>query len=570
MKVKRQLNLVFLVALAGVVLAPWTLAAPDEESGLTRVFQKGWRGAERVTTVHSGMAVTHQARPLTWTSRISGAGVRWTADYTTAQWIPDAIALGDRESTILCGITGKVDAVAHYSALDVDPPSELWLDTSVNGQDYLMKVSSSHGDDLMTVIYGMAEGNTYRPTLHAYRSLSGTPLFVYDFPFTNAFSIEWQTAVAADGSKFAACFDSGSTWQVFLNVFDTTGQSLFTRAFGAWTAEWLELSQDGSRIYVAELNAWVLDGNSGQTVFKGPAGFFGANDFSDDGTAFAGGGFSDFWVYKDQGGGNFVEVAYMDTVSGLPLSLKLSEDGKRLAVGLWSWDSDAEFTVIAYDVENDQEVWSRTFVGTGTLQAAPDSIDGDRNLDRFVVGSWGDQGQTWPELLVFDFLNSEPIFTVDTSGSILDVAMSADGRHVAASSKITHANTSAFGGYIHMVDLGGEEVDLQGVLKPGASVELALYGDPGDQVRIGVASGETESTLPGVNGTWYLDMSGSPNIFVYLGAFNIPAQGTALVPLTVPANPNLVGTRFHFQGVLIPKVGGSPYTTNVKASRVLP
>lgn len=543
----------------------------DVASGMSTRLVRTARGFEAKTSFHHNHGATPTIPQVFLQGGTGSApGLRWTADLTSGNWRPDTLAMGDRDSTILCGVIGIQDGLVLYSTHDVDPPSPIWVDTSVNGLDYLMPVAAAKETDLMTAIYGKPEGATYRPFMNAYSSQSNTPDFHYDFPVTNPFSITWLTTVAANGSKFAGCFDNDTTFQVFLNVFDAQGQSLFTRNLGIWNAEWLELSADGDRLYLAEWDGWVLDANDGTTIFRGPAGLFGANDFSADGTAFCGGGFTDIWVYRDQGGGNFNQASYWDSVSGIPVSMKLSADGTRLAAGFWSWNADSEFTVLAYDVTNDQVVWTRTFVGTGTLQSSPEVIDGDANLDRFVIGHWGDAGQTWPELMVFDFFDSDPIYTLDTPGSVTDVVMSEDGRHVAATSKSAHSNQSAFGGYVHMIDLGELSLDVQGALQLGQNFGIELYGDPGDVIHAATANNELEQTLPGIDGIWYLDQSGPPNIYRDLGSRVVPATGTATLSFQVPLNSSLLGQRFYFQGVVEPASGATPFTTNEMAARILP
>jgi len=571
-----RIIMVIVTTLASCVVAGNGAEPKEQNDGLMTFLERTDRGLRQITVVApdalhgADKAPTTDIAPLICNARSSGAALRWTADYTTGPWRPDRVAFADRDSTILCSVIGGKDCLVLFSVYDEDPPAAVWQDDSVNGAEFNVPLSCSKEDDLMTVIGGFAQGSYYRPSMAAYRSSSSTPLFYYRFPVSSPISTAWRTAVAANGSKMAGCFDGIIKLQVFLNVFDANGQSLFTKEFGGWSAEYLELSDNGQRLFVVEWDAWVMNTDTGQLVFKGPAELFGPNDLSGDGQAFAGGGIEDFWVYQDLGGGNFTQTVYETLSAWAPMSLKLSHDGRRLAIAFWSWTNNAEYHVMAYDVENNQVVWSRTFTGTGTLEASPESIDGDRDLDRFVVGCWGDSGHNWPELMVFDFNDPNPIFTLDTTGSVMDVAMSTDGRHVAATSKVAHANIPTIGGYIHLIDLGDEELDLRGAFRSGERVDLALYGDPGDVIHAAVSTGEVETTLPNIEGPWYLDMSGAPNVFRYLGFATIPASGTATMSVSIPSNPHYIGTPLYFQGVVEPQAGGAAYTSNEKVARVLP
>ena len=74
-----------------------------------------------------------------------------------------------------------------------------------------------------------------------------------------------------------------------------------------------------------------------------------------------------------------------------------------------------------------------------------------------AVATWGDIGNTKPDIYIFERNSNTPVFTVETPGSMFSIAISSDGKSVVAGGKAVHARQFGNGGNVYNigVDLGG-------------------------------------------------------------------------------------------------------------------
>lgn len=96
--------------------------------------------------------------------------------------------------------------------------------------------------------------------------------------------------------------------------------------------------------------------------------------------------------------------------------------------------------------------WVLPNVGDEVAQVA---LSDDGSFGAAVT--WGDLGNTLPDVYIFERNSNTPVFSVNTPGSMFSVSMSADGRSVVAGGKAVHARQFGSGGNVYNigVDLGG-------------------------------------------------------------------------------------------------------------------
>jgi len=197
-------------------------------------------------------------------------------------------------------------------------------------------------------------------------------------------------------------------------------------------------------------------------------------------------------------------------------SCAISSDGGTLAAG-WYRTSFLQNRVQLFDPDSPTPLWSYLFAtGGGEWQDVPSAMGLTSDGGYLVVGSWGDQLNTNPEVHVFARPLSNPILTVDTPGSVFDVDIieaGGGGAYVTACGKHIHANESGRGGDLYSIrvdELIG--VNASGVrrlegphlealpspyrlsnpirfrLPQPATADVAIYSPSGERVR-GLAGG---------------------------------------------------------------------------------
>ena len=282
--------------------------------------------------------------------------------------------------------------------------------------------------------------------------------------------------------------DDGSVIAVAVTTYSGGAQigrlTAFSPASGTPIVEWdfptgnvtaCAISADGDFVAMAGWpNVYVYDVGADALRWSGPAG--AGNDalaISGDGSYIAWGWttfylrrwngaiYAPAWTHTP-GGGLYVGQCALDPASG------------RLAV---AWDNGNDtvnsIALDVYDLPGIDPVFHYDYIGTPNSGHVdiPSSIVFAPDGERLAVGSWGG---SFPEIHVFDVNSAEPLFTLDTPGSIFDVdIVPAPGgaSYVTACGKGVHAGTGGRGGYLYAIEVAGVGVGL-----PAESPAQAIFG----------------------------------------------------------------------------------------------
>ncbi len=287
-----------------------------------------------------------------------------------------------------------------------------------------------------------ATGSTI--TVRAFTAAGGgTPVWTYTFESEYTNSGKRAIAVSADGSRVAACAYDGTKTK--LVVFDASGTELNSTLFDGFTPG-VELSADGSRLVVTNGPvARLFDTATLTEQFNLPvSGSGGYARISADGTAIADGGFN---VRAAREVSGKWQVVYNGTGSQSWFgAVALSGDGMTLFSLSHNYAQGYlpnEHRVV--DLLTGTVVASSTYTGTGSQQNSVVKAEANADGTRFVCASWGDAGNTEPEVRVYD-RDMNLIGSIDTEGSPFELDMSPDGRYVLVGSKAVHANQFGSGG----------------------------------------------------------------------------------------------------------------------------
>ncbi len=132
--------------------------------------------------------------------------------------------------------------------------------------------------------------------------------------------------------------------------------------------------------------------------------------------------------------------------------------------------------IIRYDLNASAPVWTYDYpVGSGGYQDVMEWMDCSIDGRWLAAATWGCQNGGGAEVNVFDDLNpTEPVFSIDTPGSMFHVDISSDGRYVTAAGKHVHANQMGSGTDVYMA-----EIDVMGIEGPEEGTdELLLAPNP--------------------------------------------------------------------------------------------
>ena len=386
-----------------------------------------------------------------------------------------------------------------------------------------------------------------RADLEVYTASSPLPLWTYSFA-------QWITTgsrvgVSRDGSLITAAISDDANGEVELASFGPLSpQPQAYRVLAtSGPLRGFDLSNDGSTLLVsAGGRAYLLDPHDLTTRFEADVGSqLDALAISGNGDVFAVGGYN--WVRVYERSGASWAPTYTRALAGQNFvgALDVSTDGSAVAWGFTFYDQFLDVRIESLDVTTKQVTMSELVSGSGALQNVVADVAVSDDGERFAVGLWGDEAATVAELRYYSRSSSTALALVDLPGSVFDVAISGDGRRVAAASKAIHANVLGLGGAITLYDAGGADLALRGTPRLGSSPTVELHTTPGRRAWLLVAPrlALQPLSLPGV-GTMYLDRDSA--LARELG----PADNTGLVQrgFPLPSDPLLAGTTLYLQG----------------------
>ncbi len=489
--------------------------------------------------------------PASGTVELTTPGLLWTRTDGGAAWIASAVSIGDRSGQVFAEYDLNNEAAELLSSFDTNPPTPVWTDGTPLGTEFRGVASADATNAHVAIDQVVLNNNiqTRQATLRKYTSSSPVPDWTYTFaPIINAGS---AAGISRDGSTIVAAVMNNNTFQVEIAVFGpssnvpvsytpiVTGMNNYMRGF--------DLSADGSTLYFsAGVTAYVFDIATAAVVFSTNIGAsFDSHAISGDGSVIAFGNFNTMNVWERSGATYF--NTHTHTVAGQVYcaEIDISDDSSTIAYGWTFYNSYLTVRVDALDVATKVGTMTNTATGAGAAQNIVSDVSISADGSRFAVGLWGDASGLVPEVRVFSSSANNPIASLNTPGSVFDLDLSADGQRVVAGSKAVHANTFGNGGRVDLYDVGGEDLQLRGVPRLGATVNFDMHFAPGKNAFLFQALDEdpTPTTYPGI-GTLYIDratMTSTP-------AGVVPPSGIATKSLLIGTSPSLVGVPLYFQG----------------------
>ncbi len=148
--------------------------------------------------------------------------------------------------------------------------------------------------------------------------------------------------------------------------------------------------------------------------------------------------YNQLWTYQVTGGS-----------ARWTTSMSVSADGSTIAIGSLIFLPGDQFDgkIYLFDTYSNTPVW--IYENAGHFVS---SIDMAYDGSLIATGSWGPVNNSLPDFFLFERNSNEPIFTINSPGSIRHTDISSDGTICSLSGKAIHETTFGNGGTIYCVN----------------------------------------------------------------------------------------------------------------------
>lgn len=434
-----------------------------------RPVRKEWSMRESITAVlvlssSAGLALAQSARDSVQTTPEGVGIVRETSDdlapvqrelapragvlwsFNDPVSIPESVALGDHadDSWVAHNLNDK--RMSHFDTTGPGVPDFVYSMVAENPG--IIGVSGAADRSLAAVVSWPNGGPV---TVRGFTAAGGaTPVWTYSFASSFTNSGKRAVDVNADGTRIAACAYDGTNTK--LALLDDLGAEIGSATITGYCSA-VELCDDGSRLVVtAGANALLYDTATMTQLYSlGASGSGGYHRISRDGTAIAAGGFN---IRAAREIGGVWTLVYSGTGSSqwFGWGVALSGDGQTLFTVAHNYIQGYlpnEHRLV--DLNTGSQIASWTYTGTGANQNSIVGCQADDSGNVFACASWGDAGNTQPEVRIFD-RSLNMIGSIDTAGSPFEIDMSRDGSYVLVGTKSVHANLFGSGGNTYLYE----------------------------------------------------------------------------------------------------------------------
>jgi hypothetical protein len=480
---------------------------------------------------------------------------RWSHQSGAENWVAREVSLGNEGTEVFTQLdVGGLSRRLFTEGASGTAP--LWQSSDTQST-FHQRVASAADASLHVSARDALLGTQHRLELRPFTSGSAAPLWTWTSPLSNYAYDKIDVLVTRGGERIVLVNYAALAARTEVRVFAPASAV----PLHAWTVDTYgpsigaRLSRDGSTLCVlSTLAANIVDTASGVVVHRssivGQAG--GAIALSGDGRAFAIGIGGSYRLVREDSQGVWATAWERALPMGTSSNqLAIAEDGSRLACAYALYSGTYAVSIELLDLPASQSapavMWTRTIDGAGALQDRASDLALSADGRTLVAGLWGDDGGSSPEIVVFKDDAPVPAFLGDSAGSVQRLALSADGRHLAAASKARHNTVFSGDGSVDYFDLGAQDLRVQGVPHAGGSVTIAAHTTPGRPVKLVFASQKAHvPTVLGAMGTLYLNRA------TILGTQSMgAANGQGDCQTSFALGGAAVGTSVYFQALAL-------------------
>ncbi len=535
-------------------------------------------GQGLVVRTHRDLGPASGQSALSWPA----PSVAWSVP-SDGSWIAEAVSVGDRGARVFAANGSYVRRVEAYTTQDpaVLAPTPVWSSASTDA-NYGQVVASAEEADVHASLHERAlNPGLSSPVLEVRTGSSAAPVWSHDIPVSGIAPLPTQLELSDDGTVLVAvCRNSGGAFVTVVDLLPGPAGTPVGSVRGELQLQTLGevqaavLSRDGSTLALSsQLRTMVLDLATLETrvslLTPGTQNTYGALDLSADGALVAFGTAAEIRLLRRDAGGAYAEDTPLQLgADEFCRRLALSASGERLALGLQVLGDLSSVRAELRDLGTGETLVDHEWTGGGALQNLVSAVELSAQGDRLALGVWGDEHDLVPEVSVFHAGAAGPALTHFLPGSVLSMDLSGSGHWLTVASKGTHANVMGGGGELTLLLAGRPDLLVEGVARPGATITLRHLLREGSTSRIFrsdelAAVPVTDSPL----GSGALELD--PATLQELPGVVQVGPGEASLQLTLPADPQLVGTTFHVQALREGAQGGTWSNTSVRV-RIAP
>lgn len=349
-----------------------------------------------------------------------------------------------------------------------EPPSSTALGTGT---------AAAEDQDLFYAVQNWDPADGANTAVYCFAGGSDVPVWTYSDPSFNSGSVDTpgKYACSEDGSVFAVGGAIGGHIAIqFFGPGSSTPISTYEDDSLEYYPRQLRMTADGSKcIFRTSATLYRVDTATG--TLEATYALDASNDcfgVSPDGSIVAY-GFTAARIAK-WNGSEYTLVDGMAVSGYYGGAAAVAADNSTVYFGFYK-NNYVTNRVIRFDLDAGSAAWTYDYpTGSGSYQDVVEWMDCSSDGRWMVMGSWGCQNGGGDEVNVFDDLNpQEPVFSINSPGSIFHVDISSDGRYVTAAGKHVHANEMGSGTDVYMA-----EIDVMGIEGSNSSSSLSLSLSP--------------------------------------------------------------------------------------------
>ena len=388
--------------------------------------------------------VNHAKKTLENNLSDSPPEVIWS--YSDSYSIPESVSLTEDATKVWVGQMLNLGRTQLFSTVDNGTP--LW-ECPFSGADPFVAAS----EDASIVAALVNKGGIC--TIYKWTSSSSIPDWEYTFPY-GYWAYGKSIAVSKDGTTIVAAGSFSSKGKILAVIFDSTSNVpiwTFTHSDDNPGIRGVDISDDGSIILVAScIGIYVLERDNQNVRWTGSTYATDGHSLSGDGSVVVNGCY-DLKVY--QWNGSTYEFLWTYDIPGLWIfgACDVSSDGSTVAVGVNKHGYYLEKKVLMFNTSNSTPLWEYSTSGSGEYQDGVYDVALSNDGSKCIIGAWGDQYHTHPEVVIFKRNSPIPIFSMKTPGSVFSVDISSDGQYATVGCKAVHANVLEMGGVVYSISI---------------------------------------------------------------------------------------------------------------------
>ncbi|MCD4818285.1 MAG: T9SS type A sorting domain-containing protein [Candidatus Cloacimonetes bacterium] len=298
---------------------------------------------------------------------------------------------------------------------------------------------------------------------------SSTPIWTQNFGWVSGL------ALSPDGSTLYVADEVGG--QIHIKSIDiATHETNWDTPINCICAHFI-LSKSGNRILISEYDyVLVIDTEDGTLINQFPNTSQLAPAISDDGSILAFGNYTGTaYIYEYSEISQSYDLLWDFDVEGIgnPWITAVGISGNNETIGIGSYVfNPPDGKLYMFNKFSNTPIWTY-----GDLGDEVSDIDMSYDGSIIAMGSWGPLDNSLPDFYLFKRESNEPIFTINTPGSIEYLDLSSDGTLCTTGGKAIHSTIMGCGGTLYCMNIDVDPPAPENVVLESNENEVTISWD---------------------------------------------------------------------------------------------